>query len=87
MGMAPLEKAGIEIMVGKAVSLDTAASTLTLESNQELQYERLVLATGSKPIIPPIPGIERDGVFAIEKSLSEINAAHQALAKLRLNIK
>jgi len=83
MGMAPLEKAGIEIMVGKVVSLDTAASTLTLESNQELHYERLVLATGSKPIIPPIPGIERDGVFNIEKSLSAMTALRERAQKAR----
>ena len=72
-----------KIMVGKVVSLDPATSTLTLESNQELHYERLVLATGSKPIIPPIPGIERDGVFAIEKSLSAMKALRERAQKTR----
>ncbi len=83
MGMAPLEKAGIEIMISKAISLDTAASKLTLESKQELNYERLVLATGSKPAVPPIPGVERDGVFAIEKSLSAMTALRERAQKAK----
>jgi NADH oxidase (H2O2-forming) len=58
MGNMPLEKAGIEIIVGKIVSLDTNLSTVTLESGQAISYERLVLATGSKPAVPPIPGID-----------------------------
>jgi NADH oxidase (H2O2-forming) len=83
MGMAPLEKAGIEIIVGKAVSLDTAASKLTLESEQELYYDRLVLATGSKPAVPPVAGIEREGVFSIEKSLSAMTALREKAKKAK----
>jgi len=32
---------------------------------QEISYDTLMLATGSEPIIPPIPGIELDGVFSV----------------------
>lgn len=82
MGNMPLDKAGIEIIVDKVVSLDTKLSTVTLESGQTLSFERLVLATGSKPAEPPIPGIDKSGVFTIEKSLSAMTAlrkeAHKA---------
>ena len=62
MGNAPLEKAGVEIIVGKVVSLDTDAHTVNLESGKILSYERLVIATGADPVLPPIPGIEADRV-------------------------
>jgi len=76
MGNMPLEKAGIDIIVGKVVSFDPKAHSVTLESGRVLNYERLVLATGTEPVLPPIPGIEKEGVFTIRKSLS-------AMAELR----
>ena len=56
MGNMPLEKAGIEIKVGKVVSLDAKAHTVTLEAGEVLSYEKLVLATGTEVCMPPIPG-------------------------------
>lgn len=85
MGNLPLENAGIEIMVGKAVSMDTKARTVTLESGDVLNYERVVLATGTDAILPPIKGIDQEGVFAIRKSLSSMVDFRQA-AKQSKNI-
>jgi len=83
MGNAPLENAGIEILVDKVVALDTGLSRVTLESGQECSYERLVLATGSSPVIPPIPGIDREGIYAIEKSLSAMTALRKEAKKAK----
>lgn len=80
---APLENAGIEILVGKVVALDTALSKITLESGQEFTYERLVLATGSSPTIPPIPGIDKEGIHTIEKSLSAMTALRKEAKKAK----
>jgi NADH oxidase (H2O2-forming) len=74
MGNAPLEKAGVEIIVGKVVSLDTDAHTVKLESGKILSYERLVIATGADPVLPPIPGVEKKGVFTIRKSVSSMES-------------
>ncbi|MFC1880280.1 FAD-dependent oxidoreductase [Thermodesulfobacteriota bacterium] len=82
MGNMPLEKAGIDILVGKVVTIDPNAHTVTLASGQVLSYERLVLATGTEPVVPPIPGIKKKGVFTITKSMSAMTAlrekVHQA---------
>jgi len=83
MGDMPLENAGVEIIVGKAVALDTEASSVSLESGQVIFYERLVLATGNKPALPPIPGIEKAGVFSIEKSLSAMSALRNKALKAK----
>jgi NADH oxidase (H2O2-forming) len=77
MGNAPLEKAGVEIIVGKVVFLDTDAHTVKLASGKILSYERLVLATGADPVLPPIPGIEKEGVFTIRKSVSSMEALRE----------
>ncbi|MFZ0726548.1 MAG: NAD(P)/FAD-dependent oxidoreductase [Desulfobacterales bacterium] len=82
MGNMPLEKARIDIKVGKVVSLDAKAHTVTLEAGDVLSYEKLVLATGTDVCMPPIPGVDKQGVFTIKKSMSAMNAlrekVHQA---------
>lgn len=42
-------------------------SLLDLETKQQykLPYDQLVLATGSKPVVPPIPGIDLEGVTVL----------------------
>ncbi|MGC8493278.1 MAG: FAD-dependent oxidoreductase [Syntrophobacteraceae bacterium] len=77
MGTKPLETAGVEILVDRAESLDTTAGKLTLQSGQELEYDRLVLATGSKSVLPPIEGILYPGVFTITKSLAAMTALRE----------
>ncbi len=55
---------GIELMTGDAaVQLDVPARTVRLESGRMLAYDELVLATGSNPIRPPIPGHDLEGVL------------------------
>jgi len=57
------EKLQIQQVRGKVVSLDVKAKKLTLEGNGiQLGYDKLLLATGSVPMRPPIPGIELPGV-------------------------
>ncbi len=82
-GDTPIENAGVEIIVGKAVAIDTEESSVSLESGQVIFYERLVLATGNKPALPPIPGIEKGGVFSIEKSLSAMSVLRNEARKAK----
>lgn len=70
MGDQPLENAGIEVIVAKVVSLDPENRTITLESGETVLFERLVMATGTVSVKPPVEGIDKEGVFTIQKSLS-----------------
>ncbi len=76
-GNMPLENAGIDIKVGKVVSLDANAHTVTLEAGEVLSYEKLVLATGTEVVMPPIPGADKQGVYSIRKSMSAMNALRE----------
>jgi len=83
MGNMPLEKAGIDIMVGKVVTLDAKAHTVTLAAGEVLSYEKLVLATGTEVCMPPIPGVDKQGVFTIKKSMSAMNALREKVHQAR----
>lgn len=53
----------VDVLLGRWVeggNLD--AGVLTLDGAEELRFDRLVLATGSQPLLPPIPGIGLPGV-------------------------
>jgi NAD(P)H-nitrite reductase large subunit len=43
---------------GRAVSLDTNAKRVQFEDGRSEDYDRLLIATGSHPVRPPIPGID-----------------------------
>jgi nitrite reductase (NADH) large subunit len=45
------------------INIDTDKQTVRSHHGIELSYHYLVLATGSAPFVPNIPGVEKDGVF------------------------
>ena len=56
------ERLGIRLVQDRAVALDDRARRITQEAGAPLDYDRLLIATGSHPIKPPIPGIDAPGV-------------------------
>ena len=55
---------GVELRLGDAVaSLDPAARTVISASGAYLRYDKLLLATGSKPRRLDVPGADLDGVY------------------------
>jgi NADPH-dependent 2,4-dienoyl-CoA reductase/sulfur reductase-like enzyme len=83
MGNMPLENAGVEIVVGRVESLETTAKTITMEDGTIHSYDRLVLATGTDPVMPPIPGIDMEGVYTIRKSMTDMTVLRDKLRRCR----
>ena len=55
----------IKLSLGEtAAKLDTSAKTVTTAAGRVTGYDKLVLATGSRPLVPPIAGLELPGVCA-----------------------
>lgn len=60
---------GVTVHTGReAVELDSAAKTVKAKNlltgeTETYAYDRLVLAVGASPVIPPIEGVELKGVF------------------------
>jgi len=71
------EENGVKIyMNDKAVDIDLKAKTVTSDAGVTIAYDKLVMATGSYPFVPPIKGNDRPGclVYRTIEDLEMIQA-------------
>ncbi len=62
------------LRLGAAVrGIDFRERAVELADGGVVEYDELVLATGSAPWLPPVPGLNRSGVFAF-RSLEDMRA-------------
>ena len=73
------KKLRIDLVEARATSIDAAARTVALSNGATLPFDRLLLATGSKPVRPPIPGMDLADVV----SCWTLEDARAILARLR----
>jgi nitrite reductase (NADH) large subunit len=64
----------------KAVSIDRTGKTVTTASGEVLPYDKLVLATGSYPFVPPLKGKDRDNCF-VYRTIEDLDAMRAASLK------
>ena len=65
-GVTQLLKAnGVRVITGEARIIDGSVKVL----NEELKYDDLIIATGSVPAVPPIYGVELEGVLTSDELL------------------
>ncbi len=60
-----LESAGIRVVQDEVVRVDKELKKVLCSRGQEFFYDKLFLATGSSPFIPPIEGADLDGVLTL----------------------
>jgi nitrite reductase (NADH) large subunit len=68
----------VKTLLGRRVAhLDPGQRRLALEDQEEIPYDQLVLATGSEPLLLPLPGLDLPGVlpFRGPEHCEEIRAA------------
>lgn len=71
-------KQGINLILGCQVTeINRAQKKLILDEDEVLGYDRLILATGSYPFVPPVPGRERDNIF-VYRTLEDLSAIRLA---------
>ena len=64
-----LTKPGIKLKIGEVVSIDQKKKVCKLADGTEIGFEKLVLATGSSPVVPKwLKGTELENVFTIPKN-------------------
>jgi NADH oxidase (H2O2-forming) len=64
---------------GEVVSIDRKARTVTLVDGGEVGYDKLVLATGSNPAIPPFPGTDLQNVYLVRKDPEYLRAMAESM--------
>jgi nitrite reductase (NADH) large subunit len=72
------ESNDIKLTVGEAVvKLDAGAKTVTTASRRDAPYDKLILATGSRPIVPPVAGLDLPGVCAF-RNIADLELMREA---------
>jgi len=74
---------GIEIIVREVSKIDRSAKQVIFSDDSSIAYDKLIIGTGSKPFVPPLPGIDQDGVFTISKEPEALQKVYSALEKAR----
>ena len=59
---------GTKLVNMRATNIDRAHKSVAVEDGSLYPYDKLVLTTGASPSRPPIPGIDKEGVFTVRTS-------------------
>lgn len=78
---AILDKNQIDLVVDEIESIDRTGKAIITKSGKRIGYHKLVLATGSLPIVLPLPGIEKKNVFTVRKDIDYLRNLSDALKK------
>ncbi|MBN1220972.1 MAG: FAD-dependent oxidoreductase, partial [Anaerolineae bacterium] len=73
----------VDLIVGKATAIDREVKTVTLDSGEQVGYKKLLLTTGSVPLVPPIPGADLENVFSIKKDVAYLDHLLEVLKKAK----
>jgi len=74
------EERGIAVHLGSEVrEIDSAGKRILLVGGKSVTYDRLLLATGGHPFIPPIKGVDKQGVYAL-RTLDDTTAIREKAA-------
>lgn len=80
------EKKQVEVRIKHRVqALNLQKKSLQIEDiqgNRQLEetYDRLIIATGAQPFVPPLPGKDKEGVFTL-RSVEDAPAIRQAVER------
>jgi len=69
----------------RAAAIDRRARTVTTQDGETLHYDKLVLATGSYPFVPPVKGHDRDQCF-VYRTIEDLEAMKAAGAISRKGV-
>jgi NADPH-dependent 2,4-dienoyl-CoA reductase/sulfur reductase-like enzyme len=65
------EESGVHVMLNTRVEqVDTEKGEVRLSNNEIMPYDHLVMGTGANIFLPPVPGLDLEGVFTL-KNLSD----------------
>jgi NADPH-dependent 2,4-dienoyl-CoA reductase/sulfur reductase-like enzyme len=64
-----LAKNNVDLIIDRVTGIDKEARTVSTEGGETIGYKKLILTTGSMPLVPPVPGVDLGNVFAIEKNV------------------
>ncbi|WP_194437357.1 nitrite reductase large subunit NirB [Vibrio fluminensis] len=80
------EKHGIQVLLGeRAINISRQNRTVYSSSGREIQYDKLVLATGSYPFVPAIKGNESKDCF-VYRTIEDLKAIEATAKKSKSGV-
>jgi nitrite reductase (NADH) large subunit len=80
------ERTGFTLrLAARAVAIERRTKTVTTADGEELPYDKLVLATGSTPFVPPVPGRDRPKCF-VYRTIEDLEGMKAAGAKSKKGV-
>ncbi len=76
-----LNKNNILLLFDRVTKFNPTKKKVFFKKNKELNYEKLILATGSKSSLIPIKGIDKKGVWYIKKDLEYLKKLRKQALK------
>lgn len=61
-----LTEVGADLIKASAKKIDFAAHLVTLEDGRQIEYSKLLIATGAVPFVPPIKGHELKNIYTVK---------------------
>ncbi|HXF67995.1 MAG TPA: nitrite reductase large subunit NirB [Burkholderiales bacterium] len=78
------EQHGIRLRLGeRAAGVDRERKLVRAASGEEVPYDKLVLATGSAPFVPPVPGTDRPHCF-VYRTIEDVEAIRAAAQRAQV---
>lgn len=75
----PLQKNNVEIMIDEVTEINREKKQVYTKSSENVSYDKLILATGSSPLMPPIPGLEKENVFPVYKDVEYLSKMQKVM--------
>jgi NAD(P)H-nitrite reductase large subunit/Fe-S-cluster-containing hydrogenase component 2 len=80
---AELDRLGVELRTGsRAAALELEARRVLLADGGALEFDRLLIATGARPTLPRLPGVELAGVHGL-RELADLERIEDAARSAR----
>ncbi|MDM0110715.1 nitrite reductase large subunit NirB [Variovorax sp. J22R133] len=80
------ERSGFTLrLAAKAVAIERRNNTITTADGEVVHYDKLVLATGSSPFVPPVPGRDRPNCF-VYRTIEDLEAMKACGARSRSGV-
>lgn len=75
----PFTQNDIELIIGEVSAIKPYEHTVVTGKGEEIGYEKLIVATGSLPIVPSLPGVEKENIFCVHKDVDYLNSIIQSI--------
>lgn len=74
-----LESSGIDLLVDEVTEIGLDCKTVFTKSGKAIKYGKLILATGSRPVLPKVPGCHLENVLTVPKTYGYLKNMRERL--------